>query len=201
MLPGFIISFFFSMQITIFNKSVHLNDQQKEYIQDKIGHLEHLGERVGDESTQARVDIESNNVKTSNKNISLQVTLFVPHAVIRAEIFATTVEEAVDLALEKLRKQIERYKGKKNRRDQTGRWIPASTLEEISSTQEGSVEVSQVTKRKAFSSMEAMHEEEAIEQMELLDHSFFAFINSETGKFNVVYRREDGSYGLLELNQ
>jgi len=189
------------MQITIFNKSIHLSDSQKEYIQEKINHLEHLGQRVGDESTQARVDIESNNVKTSNKNISLQVTLFVPHAVIRAEIFATTVEEAIDLALDKLKKQLERYKGKKNRRDQSGKWIPASTLEEISSTQEGSMEVSSVSKRKAFSGMAPMHEEEAIEQMELLDHNFFAFMNSETSKFNVVYRREDGSYGLLELNK
>lgn len=189
------------MQITIFNKFVHLNEQQKEYIQEKINHLGHLAERVADESTQARVDVEANNVKTSNKNISLQVTLFVPNAVIRAEVFATTVEEAVDLSVDKLRKQIERYKGKENRRDQSGKWIPASTLEEISSTQEGSAEVSQVSKRKVFTGMMPMHEEEAIEQMELLSHNFYAFMNSETQKFNVVYRREDGSYGLLELNQ
>jgi putative sigma-54 modulation protein len=45
-----------------------------------------------------------------------------------------------------------------------------------------------------------MHEEEAIEQMELLGHGFYAFINSETNKFNVVYRREDGSYGLLDFS-
>ena len=44
-----------------------------------------------------------------------------------------------------------------------------------------------------------MHEEEAVEQMELLGHDFFAFVNEEDSKFGVVYKREDGTYGLLEL--
>ena len=189
------------MQITIFSKDIRLNDSQKQYIEEKINHLEHLGERIADESTQVRVDVEENHDKTSNKNVSLQVTMFVPHAVIRAEIFATTVEEAIDLSSDKLKKQIERYKGKKNRRDQGGKWIPASTLEQISSTQEGFADLSAISKRKVFEKMNSMHEEEAIEQMELLDHSFYAFINSDTDRFNVVYRRGDGSYGLLELNK
>ena len=187
------------MQVTIINKHLHLSEEQQQYIQEKIEHLKHLGERVDDESTQVRVDVESNSLKTSNKNISMQVTMFVPHAVVRAEVTATTVEEAIDLTVDKLKKQLERYKGKKNRRDQGGKWIPASTLEQISSTQEGGSEVAKVAKRKQFKDLKPMHEEEAIEQMELLGHNFYAFINSDNQKFNVVYRREDGGYGLLEL--
>lgn len=187
------------MQITIFDKHLRLNDQQKGYIQEKIEHLKHLGERIDDESTQVRVDVEHHDLKTSEKNISLQVTMFVPHAVLRAEVLSKTVEEGIDLAVEKLRSQIDRYKTKKNRRDQSGKWIPSSTLEEISSLQDGGV--SKVAKRKIFTGVRPMHEEEAIEQMELLGHSFYAFMNYENGKFQVVYRREDGSYGLLELQQ
>jgi putative sigma-54 modulation protein len=189
------------MQISIVDKDIHLTDGQKNYIEEKIDHLKHLSERIDDESTRVRVDVETNRVKTSNRNITLQVTMFPPHAVIRAEVMSTTVEEGIDLAIEKLQKQIERYKGKSKQRDKSGKWIPSSTLEEISSTQEGAAEVFAISKRKTLSEMQPMHEEEAIEQMELLDHTFFAFMNSKTNKFNVVYRRNDGSYGLLELHQ
>ncbi len=122
------------MQVTIHERSLNLNEGQKDYVSEKIDHLKNYGERVDDESTHVRVDVEHNKIKTSNKNITVQVTMFVPHAVVRAEVLATTVEEGIDLAVEKLRKQLERYKSKRNRRDKSGKWIPASTLEEISST-------------------------------------------------------------------
>ncbi len=79
------------MQLQIVQKHIELNDTQKNYIEEKIEHLKKLGERVDDESTQVRVDVESNSIKTSNKNISLQVTIFLPHAVVRAEVFGVTV--------------------------------------------------------------------------------------------------------------
>ncbi len=189
------------MQISINNKHLHLSDDQKDYIGKKINHLKHLGERVNDESTQVRVDVETNNLKNSDRNISLQITMFLPQALIRAESRAVSAEEAIDLAVEKMEKQLERYKNKSHRRDQSGKWIPSSTLEQITSTQEGMAEVGKVSKRKVFDEMSPMHEEEAIEQMELLGHDFYAFFNSDTSNFNVVYRREDGSYGLLEMNK
>ena len=182
----------------IHERSLSLNETQKDYVTEKIVNLKNYGERVDDESTHARVDVEHNKMKTSNKNITVQVTLTVPHAVIRAEVFSTTVEEGVDLAVEKLRKQLERYKSKQNRRDKSGKWIPASTLEEISSTSEVGAEVVGVAKRKTFE-LQPMHEEEAIEQLELLGHNFFAFMNTDSKRFNVVYRRDDGSYGLLDF--
>lgn len=188
------------MQVSIHEQGLHLNEAQKDYILEKIDNLKKYEERVDDESTQVRVDVETNNLKTSNKNITVQVTMFVPNAVIRAEVLGLTIEEAVDVAVEKLRKQIERYKTKRNRRDKGGKWIPSSTLEEISATQETTVTapVSNISKRKSFD-LSPMHEEEAIEQLELVDHNFFVFMNSETGRINLVYRRIDGSYGLLDF--
>ena len=186
------------MQVTIFDRNLNLSEFQKDYINEKVENLKTYGERIDDESTQVRVDAESNSIKTSNKNITVQVTMFVPHAVIRAEVFATTVEEGIDLAVEKLKKQIERYKSRVSRRDMSGNWIPASTLDEISATQDVGSELPKILKRKSFE-LQAMHEEEAIEQMELLDHAFYAFLNSDTGKYNVVYKREDNAYGLLDF--
>lgn len=187
------------MQVQIFNRQIRLNDDQLEYIREKIFNLKSYGEGIDDESTEVRVDIELNKMKTSNKNVTVQVTMIVPRAVIRAEVYSTTAEEGIDLAVEKLKKQIERYKGKKNRRDRSGKWIPASTLEEISQAQTGA-EAVQIAKRKTFVATEPMHEEEAIEQLELLGHSFYAFMNADNSRFNVLYKREDGSYGLLDFS-
>jgi putative sigma-54 modulation protein len=188
------------MQVQIFNRNIKLDDNQLEYIREKIFGLKQYGEGIDDESTEARVDIELNKLKTSNKNVTVQVTMIVPKAVIRAEVYATTPEEGIDIAEEKLKKQIERYKGKKNRRDKSGKWIPSSTLEEIASAQTGA-EMAQIAKRKTFVATEPMHEEEAVEQLELLGHSFYAFMNAANNRFNVVYRREDGTYGLLDFNE
>jgi putative sigma-54 modulation protein len=188
------------MQVTIFDKHLRLSKNQKDYIESKIDNLKTYGERVDDESTKVRVDVEARDSKISDKDISIQVTMYVPNAVIRAEVTSTTVEEGVDIAIEKLRKQIERYKTKQSRRDASGKWIPSSTLEDISATQGGTEETAKVAKRKQFN-LTQMHEEEAVEQLELLGHDFYAFSNIDTGKYSVVYKREDGSYGVLEFDE
>lgn len=186
------------MQVTINEKGVTLSDFQKDYIVKKIDYLGSLEERIADDSTRVKVDIEMRKLKTTNKKITVEVTMFVPNAVIRAEVSSLTVEEGIDLAEEKLRKQIERYKTKKNRRDVKGRWIPSSTLEQISATKDEELFGAVLAKRKSFD-LDLMHEEEAIEQLELLGHDFFAFLNVANGKVNVVYKREDDTYGLLDF--
>lgn len=188
------------MQISLHEKGLQMNDEQKGYVTEKIEHLKHYSEKLNDESTQARIDVEYHHQKSSGDNVTVQVTLSVPHALIRAEVSATTVEEAVDLAVEKLKKQVERYKAKKNRRDKSGKWIPVSTLEEISAASDVGESVSAIFKRKSFG-VTAMHEEEATEQLGLLGHQFFAFKNVATGRFNVVYLRDDGSHGLLDFSE
>jgi len=186
------------MQVTIYEKNLALNDGQKDYITKKVERLGNLEDRIDDESTMVKVEVKLNNIKTTNKKMTVQVTMYVPNAVIRAEVASVTVEEGIDLAEDKLRKQIERYKTRKNRRDVKGQWIPASTLEQISATQGAEAEVVAPAKRKKFD-LDPMHEEEAIEQLELLGHDFYAFMNRDNNRVNVVYRREDGTYGLLDF--
>ena len=188
------------MQFTIHEKGLKLNDMQRDYIMEKVDHLKTYSDRVNDESTQVRIDVEMNKMKTTNKNFTVQITMFVPNSVIRAEVYATSIEEGTDLAVDKLKKQIERYKEKTNRRDQSGKWIPASTLEEISAdaVQNEPASVVAFSKKKSFT-LDPMHEEEAIEQMELLGHQFFAFYNADSERFNIAYKREDQTYGLLDF--
>ncbi|MFC1655922.1 ribosome hibernation-promoting factor, HPF/YfiA family [Patescibacteria group bacterium] len=188
------------MQIQIFSQSVSLGDNQKEYINEKVTNLKKYEQRVADEATMIRVDVEYTKSKSDGQSIATQITMYVPNAVIRAEVKGSTVEETADLAVEKLKKQIERYKTKKHRRDRGGQWIPESTLESVQGgmTEE---EIEKVVKRKKYADLEPMREDEAVEQMELLSHDFYAFVNEDTDLFSVVYRRQDGDYGLIELEK
>lgn len=188
------------MRIQLLSQSITLGDNQKEYIEEKISNLSKYEERVADEATIVRVDVEKTKVKSGDEKISTQITMHVPNAVIRAEVKGSTVEETADLAVEKLRKQIERYKTKKHRRDKGGQWIPESTLETASDNMNG-IDIDSIVKRKKYADLEPMKEQEAAEQMELLGHDFYAFINDDTGLFSVVYRRQNGDYGLIELEK
>jgi len=188
------------MKIQLFSQSITLGDNQKEYLESKIDNLKKYGERVADEATIVRVDVKKNKVKSGEEKIVTQITMYVPSAVIRAEVNGSTVEETIDLAVEKLKKQIERYKTKKHRRDRGGQWIPESTLETAVGNMNG-IDMESIVKRKKYADLEPMKEQEAAEQMELLGHDFYAFVNDDTGLFSVVYRRQNGDYGLIELEK
>ncbi|MBI5152420.1 ribosome-associated translation inhibitor RaiA [Candidatus Peregrinibacteria bacterium] len=189
------------MNIQFVKSHFNLTDEQKDYITKKLEHLEKFAERLKDESVEVHVSVKENKLKTTDNNVSIEITMIVPHAVIRAEINGKTIEEAVDLCEEKLRGQIERYKGKLHRRTDSGQLMPASTLEQIAGTQEEFKEMKKILKRKTFKDIKQMHEEEAIEQMELLAHDFFVFENSATGMPAIVYRRKDNTYGIIDINK
>jgi len=189
------------MQIQIISQSVSLGDNQKEYIETKIDNLKKYEERVSDEATRVRVDVEMTKVRSGDQKIKTQVTMYLPNSVIRSEVNGMTVEETVDLSVEKLRKQIERYKTKKHRRNNEGKWIPESTLENVTKEGLSEEQIEGIVRRKKYGDVEPMREDEAVEQMELLDHDFYAFINQDTDLFSVVYRRNNGDYGLIELEK
>lgn len=186
----------------MFSEGVELSEDQKEYIMKKMMHLEKFSEELSEESSSVRVDVSMNKGKHEGKHFLFQVTLFIHPVVIRAEESGVTLEEAVDLTEEKLKRQIERYKTKQHRRGQTGEWIPESTLEQLSDAQNDLVHVKpSIGKRKKFSDIQSIHEDEAIEQLELIGHDFYVFHNKDTNILSVAYRRDDDSYGVIELDQ
>ena len=189
------------MQFQLFSEGLELTEEQQEYVRKKMMHLEKFAGEMLDESSLLRVDIRRNKVKHSDRQISFQVTLFVHPVVIRAEDMGVTVEEAVDIAEEKLRKQSERYKTKQHRRTHGGEWIPESTLEQLSNAQNDLTHTQpSIGKRKKFSDIQSIHEDEAIEQLELLGHDFYVFQNRDNAVPSVAYKREDGTYGVIELD-
>lgn len=181
------------MQVQIRSKDLNLTDAQKDYVQSKVDKLANYAERIRDESSEIRVEIEQSKSKNLDEKYVCQITMFVPGAVLRAETKESTVEAVADSTEQKLITQIERYKSKQNRRNKSGKWIPSSTLEEVIED-----ELPQIMRRKRYSNNTPMTEDEAIEQMELIGHDFFLFNNAETERFCVVYKREDESYGLIE---
>lgn len=184
------------MKINIHSKNIDLSQEHKDYITEKMEKLAHYGGRVDDESSEIRVEIDKETNRNIEKNIVIQVTLFVPHSTIRAEDHADSVEAAVDEVEEKLKKQIERYKAKMHRRDSEGQWIPQSTIEEA--TEEEEFQPPKILRRKRIEKLKPMYEDEAIENMELIGHTFFLFQNKNTDRVSLLYKREDGFYGIIE---
>ncbi len=190
------------MQLQLFCEGVNLMDQEREYITKKILHLEKYAHELIEESSSVRVDVRHNKLKHSGKLFLVQVTLFVHPSILRAEESGVTVEEAIDLVEAKLQKQVERYKAKHHRRGQGGEWIPESTLEQLTHAQnEAPLVVTKIMKRKKLSDLQSMHEDEAIEQLELIGHDFFIFNNKDTGLISVAYRRKDDTYGVIEVEK
>lgn len=111
---------------------------------------------------------------------------------LRAEERATDMYEAIDLVSKKLEEQMRRYKERLVRKHRTA---PEESLPEEEVVEES--EEPRIVRIKRFP-IKPMAPEEAAQQMELLNHSFFVFLNSETQQVNVIYKRRDGNYGLIE---
>lgn len=185
------------MHIHIHSKNIDLDDAEKGYVESKIMKVAEHGGRVGDESTEIRVEIDKMTMRHASHNpIKVEVTMRVPHAIIRAEGKGGSVEEAADAVEDKLMRQVGRYKDKMHRRDKQGKWIPESTIDEV--TKEEELVPNKILKRKRLDSLQPMVEEEAVENMELLGHDFFLFFNKNTGRVAVLYKRKDGYYGIIE---
>ncbi|MBI4975496.1 ribosome-associated translation inhibitor RaiA [Candidatus Peregrinibacteria bacterium] len=189
------------MKVEIFRENLELGLAEETFIREKIEHLAKYCHKVDDEASFVRVDVVKNKVKTTDKKFVIEITMHVPHATIRAEESGVSIEEALRNVCEKLEKQVEKYKSSEERRYKSGDLPQSSTLENIYEKQDEYKEKSVVSKRKKLGKLELMTEEEAICQMELLGHDFFVYKNSADEKVHVVYKREDESYGVIDVDE
>lgn len=178
----------FELEIT--SRNLEVSDRVREYINKKVAKLDRHFEDID----EIKVDLAY--VKSARSNMDrhvAQITARGKGFMLRAEERAEETFAALDLAIEKMERQIERYKGKRNR----GRGDRKS-LSEASIELNPDLANPMILRRKKFD-LTPMDEEEALEQMKLLAHeSFFIFFNIETKSINVIYRRNDGSYGSIE---
>jgi putative sigma-54 modulation protein len=185
------------MDIVVSGRNVNVTEDIQSYVEKKVDRLDRYMTNIGE------VRIELAEVKASNAEERHIAQLTVRNErgkILRTEERSSDILAAVDAAIDKMYRQIERYKGKGKRR-RRGRGLSEEeqmeVLEaELAAEAETGTE-SRVVRRKRFS-VTPMNEAEAIEQLELLDHDFFLYYNPDTATINVVYRRKDGGYGILE---
>jgi putative sigma-54 modulation protein len=141
---------------------------------------------------EARMDLSVENTKSVDHSQVAQLTVRVKGTFLRAEERTQDMFASIDEVMDKMYRQIARYKGKRQ-----DRWQAAPGLESLPFEEEEADLEGEIVRVKRFD-VRPMAPEEAIEQMELLGHSFFLFLNADEDAINVVYRRNDGNYGLLQ---
>ncbi|GAB5047108.1 ribosome hibernation-promoting factor, HPF/YfiA family [Thermodesulfovibrio sp. TK110] len=170
------------MKITIRGKNIDVTEALKQYIEKRVSKFE----RFLNDASEAIVTISTE--KFTHK---IDVLLKVNGHLIQAEGKTEDLYSAVDQVVEKLEKQVLKYKEKvQNKNKKEAIKYPSASFEEKE-------EPKRIVKYKKFD-LRPMSPEEAVDQMELLDKDFFIFLNSFTGDVNVVYRRKDGNFGLIE---
>ena len=172
------------MRITISGKNIDVTQGLKDAVYEKLGKLE----KYFTPETEAIVtlSVEKNRQK-------IEVTVPVKGSVIRAEQVSDDMYVSIDLVQEIIERQMRKHKTRLVNRNRGGGNFQKAFIEmEVEDPDEV-----QIVRTKKFA-MKPMDPEEACVQMELLGHNFFVFRNAETFEVNVVYKRKDKTYGLIE---
>lgn len=175
------------MEVSIFARNLEMTPRLEEYVRKKVGKLD----RYLPEIDEARVDLKVENARNAAQRQVAQLTVRARDVILRAEERTNDMFMSIDAVLDKMYRQIARYKGKRQDRWQAAEVEPLPIEEPV---EQPSGEIVRV---KRFE-LRPMSPEEAIEQMQLLGHRFYVFLNAETNSVNVVYLRDDGNYGLLQ---
>ncbi len=181
------------MKLDIRGKNIEVTDALKDYTTKRLSKLEKYFDDVKEAQVALSVDSEGHKV---------EVTIPLNGMILRGEEATDSMYSSIDLVEEKLEKQIDKYRTKLYRNTR-GAGFRKSLREEIEKEIKnkvepaGAAEAFNIVRTKKFA-LKPMDEEEAIMQMNLLGHTFFVFFNANTDEVNVVYKRKDCNYGLIE---
>jgi len=200
------------MKIQVKGRNVVVTDALQKYAEEKLSRLHrYLQEHNTDEVTRVELELMvEKNPSIATPQVA-EATVFTRGPVLRAKESSTDMYAAIDLVTDKLQRQVKKYREKLQRKvarraPVTVEAVPAVTSEEAdrlvvagAPTAEagGDHQPDGIVKVKQFL-LKPMSPEEAVLQMELVGHDFFVFTNAETNDTNVVYRRRDGHYGVIE---
>ncbi|HHT49616.1 MAG TPA: ribosome-associated translation inhibitor RaiA [Firmicutes bacterium] len=173
------------MEVKVFGKNIEVTDALRQYAEKKVGKI---GKFFAQEPPAALVTL------SVERGVHVvDITISINGLLLRGEEKSSDMYSSVDGAVEKIERQIHKYKTRINRKLREDNKI-------ISPTPKDTVEVTadpKIVRTKRFA-IKPMSAEEAVMQMELLGHDFFVFFNPELEEVNVVYKRKDGNYGLIE---
>lgn len=176
-------------------RNMRLTDNVRDYVEKKAGKLERHLQEIDE------VRIELSHIKSARSAADRQVAQITVHGkgfILRTEERADDIHAAFDTALDKMQRQVDRYKGKRNRGRGDGRSAAEVVDAEEMPVDETGELLPLIGRRKKFIIL-PMTEDEAVEQMRLLGHdNFFIFFNADQNAIQVLYRRRNGTYGLIE---
>ncbi len=189
------------MQVVLKGKNFVISDRIRDYVEKKVEKLD----RYLPDISEARVEITQEKTKSARDRNVVQITLRANGTILRAEDRSEAIYASIDTAVDKIHRQIVRYKGKRQDRWQgqtkkAQQIMPEDLVPELDEEAMAALaedQERQIVRVKKFL-MSPMTEEEAVEQMELLSHNFFVFFNVNLNRVNVLYRRSDKNYGLLD---
>ena len=180
------------MDVVVRGHNLELTGGLKAHAQEKFGKLDKYFENI----QEIRVELLANDTKAEDKRQVAQITIFVAGSIIRAEVSSRDMYAAMDLAHDKLEKQLTKYKEKlKSRRYDNGPRDKRTLAVQLH--QEEAHGIRRIVRSKKFA-VKPMTPEEAAMQMEMVGHDFFVFRNAGSELVNVLYSRADGHYGLIE---
>ena len=174
------------MKFTIHGKKLEVTDAIKDYIESKIGRLDKYFEDPSNINTTVVI-------KLVGKKQVVEVTINTHSFVIRGEESNNDLYASIDLVSDKIERQIRKNKTRMHKKINKDKIKDFNLEYEVENEEKSDV----IVKRKVIET-KPMDEEEAILQMELLGHDFFVFKNANTDEFNILYKRKDGDYGIIE---
>jgi putative sigma-54 modulation protein len=184
-----------AQNLEIVGHEFEVTDHLHDYVAKKVARLDrHL-----DENDEIRVELSFvKAARSAADRYVAQMTVRGKGFILRSEERADDIRTALDAAMEKLSRQVDRFKDKHKRGRGDGKATADAAPDMEIPVQDEPVEPAMIIRRKKFDLI-PMAEEEAIEQMKLLGHdNFFVFFNVKQEAVNVLYRRRDGTYGLIE---
>jgi putative sigma-54 modulation protein len=175
------------MRLQVKGKNLDVSDSIRSYAEDKLRKLE----RQLADPTQIELELSIERNPSISANHVAEATIWTKGPTLRAREASADMRASIDQLVDKLERQVQRYRQKRRRRTARDNGM------NLAGPPAGEEREPVIVKTKQFA-VKPMGPEEAVLQLELVGHDFFVFENAETGEVNVVYRRRDGDYGLIE---
>ena len=177
-------------------ENIEVTKAIREYAEKKVSKLERYFDNAPDATAYVNLRVYP------DKSAKAEVTIPLSFLVLRAEESNPDLYACIDLVVDKLERQVRKHKTKLHRRSrdvQGAEGMFANLVAEAAPEQETEPELKIVRSKRV--SLKPMSDEEAVLQMNMLGHDFFIYTNAETDAINIVYRRKDGRYGLIETDE
>jgi putative sigma-54 modulation protein len=178
------------MRLQVKGRNLEVSESIRTYAEEKLGKLD----RLVNDPTRVELELAVEKNPSIAANHVAEATVWTKGPVLRARESSADMKASIDQLVDKLERQVKRYRQKRRNAPRRQARIDGGVQTPSATTSEGEP---MIVKTKQFA-IKPMSPEEAVLQLELVGHDFFVFRNSESEEVNVVYRRRDGGYGLIE---